>query len=277
MSGPRYSIIPADAYADARVLDLHLRVLGILGTRTDNNGWCEVNQRKIAERCGRARETINRAIRDLCEFGYLTKQDQQTSANGRTISLYQVLMDRPARPPDAAHPVTSTSQGVVTQADHNGCDEPASQHNDPSSNEETPQPPLAGGPGFAALWEKYPIGHRGNEENARGAYGKLGPDEREAALASVSDVVTALARRKERIPALASYLRSRIFVEFHGAPPVDADGDFVIRPGCPEWSAWLGDIRKSHGERGVESAVKLGYCLRKSRWPAGHPQAWVQA
>lgn len=135
MTGPRYSIIPADAYADERMKDLHIRVLGILGTHTDNNGWCEVNQRVVAEKCGRTRETINRVIRDLCEFGFLSKQEQKTKANGRTINLYQVLMDRPVKLLDVAPPVTVASQGAVISEDHNPCDVATSQLNVPSFNE----------------------------------------------------------------------------------------------------------------------------------------------
>lgn len=135
MSGPRYSIFPADCLSDPRCKDVHLRVLATIGTHTDNRGWCTVNQRKLGETCGKTRETINRAIRDLCEMGYLSKRDQETKAGGRTISQYRVLMDRPDEALDVADPVTSKSQGAVTPEDHNPCDVATSQLNDPSFND----------------------------------------------------------------------------------------------------------------------------------------------
>lgn len=268
MTGPRYSIIPADAYSDDRMKDLHVRVLGILGTHTNNNGWCEVNQRVIAEKCGRSRETINRTIRDLCDFGYLAKQEQRTKANGRTINLYQVLMDRPARAQHADTPVTSTSQGAVTPEDHNPCDVAASQHNDPSFNDLSPQPPLAGGRSFAELSEEWPREHRGNPVNAAGAFDRLSVDDQGRAIRLAKVAVTALARRRERIPALVRYIRERMFDEFDDAPEVDSDGHFVIKPGRPEWGEWLGWIRRTYGEKQVERTVMAGVFLPKSRWPS---------
>jgi hypothetical protein len=267
MTGPRYSIIPADAYSDDRMKDLHVRVLGILGTHTNNNGWCEVNQRVIAEKCGRSRETINRTIRDLCEFGYLDKQEQRTKANGRTINLYQVLMDRPARTQDAATPVTSTSQGVVRPEDHNPCDVATSQHNDPSFNDLSPQPPLAGGQSFASLLAEWPVEHQGNRENAEGAFSRLRGADQGRAIRLAKAAVLAFARRKERIPALVRYIRDRMFDEFDGAPDIDVDGHFVIKPGRPEWGEWLGWIRREYGEKQVEKTVMAGVFLPKTRWP----------
>lgn len=271
MSGPRYTIFQADAVFDRNLSDLQVRVLSVLGTHTDNNGWCEVNQRKLAEAVGRTRETINRVIRDLCEMGYLSKKDQTTSANGRTISLYQVLMDRAPNEPPVAPPVSPTSQPPVIEEDHNGCEPIASQLNDPSLNESSPQPPLAGGLEFASLWEAWPIEARGRHDNAQGSWSKLSQSEQEAALRAAPVAAMVFRCRKKRLPALVRFVRERLFVEFDNAPPTDFDGYFVIKPGMPEWSACLGELRKKHGERGVESAVRTGFQLRFERWPVGHP------
>lgn len=270
MTGPRYSIVPADAYSDDRMKDLHIRVLGILGTHTNNNGWCEVNQRVIAEKCGRTRETINRTIRDLCEFGYLSKQEQRTKANGRTINLYQVLMDRPAKAPHAVTPVTQTSQGYVTSEDHNGCDVATSQLNDPSSNEDPPNPPQAGGEGFAELRKAWPQDHWGNLDNAAGAFGKLSAADQASAVRNAPTAALAFTRRKGRVPALAAYIRSRVFRDFDNGPEIDEQGSWRITPKRPEWSPWIGWVRQHHGQRGVDSIVKLGVFLAPTRWPEGH-------
>jgi hypothetical protein len=270
MTGPRYSIVPADAYSDDRMKDLHIRVLGILGTHTDNNGWCEVNQRIIAEKCGRSRETINRAIRDLCDFGYVAKKEQRTKANGRTISEYQVLMDRAPRAQHADAPVTPPSQGAVTSEDHNGCDVAASQLNDPSFNEEPPNPPQAGGEGFAELRKAWPQEHWGNLDNAGGAFGRLSAADQSSAVRNAPAAVLAFTRRKTRMPALAVYIRSRVFRDFDDGPEIDEAGAWIITPARPEWGPWLGWVRSKHGQRGVESIVKLGRFLAPTRWPEGH-------
>lgn len=264
MTRPRYSIMPADAFDDQRLGDLHIRVLGILGTHTDNNGWCEVNQKKIAERCGRARETVNRAIRDLCAFGYLRKTDRVTSSNGRTISRYQVVMDREERPP---HHVTSASHGPVTQPEHSASDEAGAQLNDPFFNDLSPQPPLAGGPDFSVLWEEWPASCRGNRANAEGAFKRLDVASRYSAIRAVALTLKVLGLRKSRVPALVRYLRDKLFLEFDGAPDVDRDGDFVLRPDRPEFAAWLGVVRREHGESGVQRAIRSGFMARKTRWP----------
>lgn len=273
MTGPRYSIVPADAYSDDRMKDLHIRVLGILGTHTNNNGWCELNQRVIAEKCKRSRETINRTIRDLCDFGYLSKKEQRTKANGRTINLYQVLMDRPPRAQDAATPVTPASQGVVTSEDHNGCDVAASQLNDPSSNEDPPNPPQAGGEGFDELRKAWPREHWGNLDNAAGAFGKLTADEQATAVRCAAAAVLAFTRRKARLPALAAYVRRRVFAEFDGGPNLDPDGCFIITPDREEWGAWLGWLRKTYGQKAVDQTVMRKFFLPTTRWPEGHDTA----
>ncbi|AZO61735.1 hypothetical protein EJ078_22570 [Mesorhizobium sp. M1A.F.Ca.IN.022.06.1.1] len=64
------------------------------------------------------------------------------------------------------------------------------------------------------------------------------------------------------------FLKKQLFLEFHGAPPIDKDGDFVITPERPEWGAWLGSIRRHYGEPGVQSTIKCRRILRKTRWPS---------
>ncbi|QDZ10538.1 helix-turn-helix domain-containing protein [Devosia ginsengisoli] len=178
MSRPRYSILPADCLDDPRFKDVHLRVLVKLGSHTDNRGWCEVNQKKLGEACGKSRETVNRAIRDLCEMGYLMKRDQTTKANGRTISQYRVLMDRPDPAPDVDPPVTQISQGVVTPEDHSPCDVATSQHNDLSSNDHPSLRSDSERVDFDEVWEVYPRRRLTNRRDARKAFDELSIAER---------------------------------------------------------------------------------------------------
>lgn len=132
MSGPRYSIVPADALSDERVTDLHLRVLVIMGSHSDRNGWRTINQRTIAEVAKRQRETINRKIAELTDWGYLRTHGRIGWNGRRLVDQYQVVADRDL-PNDEPGPVTDGSQcdppvtGYVTQPNHRVCDPTGSQ------------------------------------------------------------------------------------------------------------------------------------------------------
>lgn len=100
MSASRYSIISGDFVWDDRPTDVHRRVMEYLGSKTDRYGWCVFSQTKLADSFGCARETINRAIRDLVAWGYVEKQSQ--TQTHRAICAYRVLMDRHEPPADLA-------------------------------------------------------------------------------------------------------------------------------------------------------------------------------
>ncbi len=137
MGRPRYTVIQADAVDVLPVMPL--KVLLIIGTHTNNMGWCRVNQRKLGERLGVSRETVNRAIRQLCKAGFLEKHDLR--AKGQNICTYRVVMDRGMPDPEEIEPmpdeetgadlVTSGSQGVVT---------PGSQGRPPCDGQEITTP-----------------------------------------------------------------------------------------------------------------------------------------
>lgn len=98
MSGPRYSITPGDFATDMRADVNHFRVLNLLGTHTDNAGWCRLKQLHMATSLGLSRCTVNRKLGDLAAWGYIERHAED--ATGRAI-WYRVLMDRhrPALPP----------------------------------------------------------------------------------------------------------------------------------------------------------------------------------
>lgn len=153
MSGPRYCIIPADALDDDRVSDLHLRVLSDFGRAADRNGWLQANQSLVAKRLGRSRETINRTIRDLVEWGYLRKKQRFSGKDGRQmINDYQVVMDRAERAESRAEeqpevgiqptPCDPDITGGVMSEDHTPCDLQTSHHkNDPLLQRPSSSPP----------------------------------------------------------------------------------------------------------------------------------------
>jgi hypothetical protein len=97
MSGPRYSIIPGDFATDARADVCHFRVLNLIGRHTDAEGWCRLKQIAIGAQIGLTRETVNRKLKDLVEWGYVEKSADD--ATGRAI-FYRTIMDRGAPPKD---------------------------------------------------------------------------------------------------------------------------------------------------------------------------------
>lgn len=95
MSGPRYSIIPHEFFADTRPLMAHVRVMGVLGRHSNETGWCRLKQATVAAEAEISRETVCRALTDLETWGYVEK------AKGKGRSLcYRVVMDSKKPPPD---------------------------------------------------------------------------------------------------------------------------------------------------------------------------------
>jgi len=86
---PNLSIIPAAAVADARLSDVHVRVLCAMGTHTNRLGgnvWASVAT--LAKESNLSERTVQRSLAALIEAGYLRK----TERTGRT-NLYDVLLD----------------------------------------------------------------------------------------------------------------------------------------------------------------------------------------
>lgn len=171
---PRYSIVAGDFAEDARADVSHFRVYLMLGRHTDKQGWCRLKQITIGERIGITRETVNRKLRDLVEWGYVERRKKD--AAGRAY-WYRTIMDRGAPPRDVdddasddvdpeAIPevhssgaanlnVTRASHSTcnskvecdakltsgVSAADHTTCDRTRSHQNDLSLTTTTPTPP----------------------------------------------------------------------------------------------------------------------------------------
>lgn len=121
MAGPRYSIIPASFFDDDRPGKAHYRVMGTLGRHTNETGWCRLRQATIAGEAGIARETVNRALSDLIEWGYVEKHATSGQSNA-----YRVIMDSREEPPEKGCDVDLTCEPEITggcdAVRHKGCD-----------------------------------------------------------------------------------------------------------------------------------------------------------
>lgn len=98
MSKRRLSIIPAKAVTDRRLNETCLRVLGQIGTHTDNEGWCFPRQGEIGKALSIGRPAVNRAVAKLAELGYLEVHPQRRKDGGKAANLYRVILDPPVDP-----------------------------------------------------------------------------------------------------------------------------------------------------------------------------------
>ena len=94
MSAARFSIIPAWVVTHPDIKNTDLRVLCLLGTHTNKEGWCRRSQMVMAEELGFGRSTIQAALARLYEIGAVEKREVE-SANGRNSAhYYRVIHDR---------------------------------------------------------------------------------------------------------------------------------------------------------------------------------------
>jgi len=118
-----YSITPADFAFDARVKDKHRQVMLAFGVQSSRKHWIKLSQQKMADQLGVARETVNRAVKDLVEWGYIEKRTPEQT--GKSICFYRIVMSR-AEPGDETEELaieeasdqSITSDQVIT----GGCD-----------------------------------------------------------------------------------------------------------------------------------------------------------
>ena len=96
----RYSTVPPRASRDNRLSWTHGRLLIELGRVNTKQGWCELSQKALAEVLGIARQTINIAMAELVEWGYVQKKSQQQT--GTAFCQYRVTIDDPAKQGDVS-------------------------------------------------------------------------------------------------------------------------------------------------------------------------------
>lgn len=241
----------------------------IANAHNSSTGYCCPSIERLALESSMGRSTVKRWLHWLQRHRFLTIEERLDTTGRQQSHTYRLTLTEGSKldpsPQDVVGPDLDP-RGSAGEPDEGSTVEPPLKK--PEEQPESPQPPK-GGHSFASIWEKWPEANRGNRQNAEGAFAKLLGEDRDSAFNAVELTLKALNLRKERLPALVAYFRNRVFVEFDGAPDVDFDGHFVVKPGMPEWNEWMGHLRKQYGEHGVQSAVKRGSFLPKTRWPPG--------
>jgi hypothetical protein len=90
----RYSILPAVAFIDPRLTPCEIRVLGVLGSFLNKENECFPSQARIAEVSRLSRQRVNKAIRQLVLYGYVTTRERFPDSAKSTL-IYKVALDDP--------------------------------------------------------------------------------------------------------------------------------------------------------------------------------------
>lgn len=261
MSGPRYSIIPAAAVVDPRLEGRDLQVLALLGTHTNEDGWCRRSQVKMAEQLKCARSTVQAALRRLGEAEYVEVKTEMRRDGGDASHWYRVRLDVTSEQSSAAgshalYDDDTPCRQAGTPADRSappagsGSAPPAAPGSAPltkdSNDKDSTIPPKApkgaretranedDEEGFGRFFEVWtsadPAQRFDNRGRAFAAWRSLTSSERAAAAmpATIAAVIAGQRRAKRTgLMDAARYLRDRAFERVETAPSASGTGELV--------------------------------------------------
>lgn len=103
----RFGIVPATAVTDPQLGAVTFRVLAVLSTFADREGWCWPKQQSIGDRMGgMSRQAVARHLRDLEGLGYIESSHRYREDGGETSKLYRLLYDFHTAPVDESTAVS---------------------------------------------------------------------------------------------------------------------------------------------------------------------------
>jgi hypothetical protein len=250
-------------------------VLWHLCDRYHPDHGCFPSQETLAADCEMSRSSLNEHLTELEAMGLIRREKRQDETTKRQKSTRYIFPFEDGGPQPVERPCPEDGHGAVSGKSPEPCPENGeSRVRNPDTNlvrEPVIEPPVradARGEGFSKLWNEWPDLHRpDNRDAAATTFAKLSPADQELAVRYARDWRRLQALRGSKHAQMFPYLKRCQFRELVDAPDFDKDGDFIITPTRPEWSQWLGVIRSQYGERGVESALKTGRVVRKTRWP----------
>lgn len=91
----RLSVIPARAIEDDRLSKGDLKVLNALGVYADKEGWSFPSQKTLADKINMTRMSVSRAIKKLCDYGYIASENNFRNNGSQSSNKYRVLFDLP--------------------------------------------------------------------------------------------------------------------------------------------------------------------------------------
>jgi len=183
LSDARMSWIDGAAADDMRLSGLHFRLLAHIGRQNARRGWLRLSQTELAEVWDVARGSINRAVSELVEWGYILKRSQRET--GEAFCTYRTRLDGDDAPPppavgrgvsrtDYTPHVSHTGDTGVTST-HTGVS-PLESQNRLSPTIADPPPPTPAQPSRAA--GEGDCGNPGGEQGTAGGEPAAAPQPR---------------------------------------------------------------------------------------------------
>lgn len=147
----RWSNTSARCADDLRLTAVHFRLLQYLGRVNSHYGWCELSQTGLAARWGLARQSVNAAVGELVEWGYVEKRGQDETR--LSVCHYRIIVDAPVceTPLGGVSPVDDTpAEGGVSPVDDTSVTQeatpvsPLTTHKEDQRSKTPPLPPAGG-------------------------------------------------------------------------------------------------------------------------------------
>ncbi len=246
---------------------------------------CFPTQAYLVERSELSRASVNRHLAILEQRGLILRERCFDSDKQRQLPTRYYLAceadfeshrERLASAPRrGVKPCRNSGHGAESQKPGEPClKSEESRVSDCDSNpviEPVREPPAGararGGRDFSDLWRDWPEAERPRSRDvAERLFGRLSPDERRSAIEFAS-AFRSLRAGQGAVALMIPYLREKSFVDFVGAPEIDCEGYFVIRPQREEWEAWIAAYRSRYSEKIVSGMIERGFMLTRSRWP----------
>lgn len=90
----RFSVIPSRALDDPRMTPTLLRLLNVLGTHGDTDGYCWPKLMTISKRMGNvSKSAISQGLKKLHDMGYLEISPRYGDEGERKTNMYRILFD----------------------------------------------------------------------------------------------------------------------------------------------------------------------------------------
>jgi len=269
MSGPAWTWRHAILEAKLPATTKHV-LLTISCFMNDVGEGCYRTTKELAQFTGLSERAVCTHVENAVKLGWLKKSQHGFRGQKWKRHEYEPLWPKGTEPGSAASKKALNGMQEGAEPDDKKALKQVQRDKNISRiiSESSPVAQSRDGGEFSKLWNEWPEASRPRDRSyAEKLFARLTPEDRGRALALAGCYRVAQTHRGD-FAAMILYLRDRQFLEFEGAPLIDSDGYFVIRPDREEWTAWLEHFRTKCSETILTSTQKRGFLLTRTRWPA---------
>ena len=121
-----YAAVPILAATDRRLKRVDWAVLAAISFHADTRGYCYPSQDRIAALTGLSRQTVNRSVRQLREFGYLkiVMPSKSVRRSGGRFAVNGYIVVREPLPKKERRVAAAGDMDGVTRGDDNSMSSP---------------------------------------------------------------------------------------------------------------------------------------------------------